>query len=176
MTITGAMTVNSAMRFTCCKYCCLAAFFGAVLPGSLAAEQAALHAGMHYGDVLGLKGPALFKQEEESRRRDIWSYPGDRLVFQNGRLKDWKGAVPGNRSLKSTSSKAVLPVAGTETGESQPKVSGRNLPRNVPLSEILRDVPSSEEEEHTPSRSGVPMPPGPRGIMSLEGGRPPLKD
>lgn len=158
------------MRIVCCKYFGVLLLVTAAVPSCLWAQEAALRAGMNYAEVISLKGPAGFKLEEESRRRDVWSYSDDKLVFHNGRLQG--GGVDSPRILSNPGSSA----------SSSRRVFTEAQKRNVPLRfgrapakglliDLLRDVPSDESpKESGPSAAGVPpMIGGPRGVLPLEG-------
>ena len=165
------------MRVVYCKQSCLSVLAAAFVPAILFAQQAPVRAGLHYGEVASLKGPALSKQEQESRRRDIWTYSGDKLIFREWRLEKW-GDMPmeAETSLRPLRQN-IQPPAEVSTSAKQPLARGRNQPLTVPLMEILRDVPSEEEEKgHAASAPGVPgMPMGPRGILPFETGRQDVK-
>ncbi|MBX7138214.1 MAG: hypothetical protein K1X83_09535 [Oligoflexia bacterium] len=137
--------------------------------------DAGLTAGMGYSDVIHLKGPATSKEELESKREDLWSYPGIVLTFHEGKLSKWRTVDAKSPLIYAAPPAALAASAAVQVApptEALPSSSGAqtvdDLAKGVKpkdkarvaglISEIMKELPADDTAGGTGS-GGPPSPP-----------------
>ena len=118
----------------------------------------ALTPGMSYHEVISLWGEPVEREEQETKRYDVWRYSGDtQVVFHEGKTVAWTGMPkPGAPVPAATPQK--------ENGAAALRGPDGKVVDDL-LSEILKDVPSLEDgpsgaPPSVPNQySGVSVPP-----------------
>jgi hypothetical protein len=110
-----------------------------------------LENGMAYQDVLRVWGEPAEREEQESKRGDVWTYPGNvKVFFKEGKVIAWSGIenpAPNKAELKELK-EARAPGRAEASGKSVDDL----------LSEILNEVPDLGEGSGSGSQAGGPSP------------------
>ena len=110
-----------------------------------------LASGMGYHEVIARWGEPIERQEQETKRADVWTYQkGMRVFFSQGKVIAWSGAEKQdamNLDSQSERSDALKPKNDARKSGSVDDL----------LSEILKDIPSLDDgpDGGSPGRPGA---------------------
>ncbi len=111
---------------------------------------------MGYSEVLTLWGAPSTKEVHEVKRMDVWRYSGAKALFKEGKVFAWSvGSDPVTPALSSKELEIKREKEAAEKERSTPTPSGEGGVDDL-LTEILKDVPSSEDGTSAPSAPNMP--------------------
>ena len=76
----------------------------------IAPRGVSLEDGMPVAEVLKRWGPPKERIERESKRQDLWRYANSEVLFENGKVKSWDGAISRARDTELTVTEVTAPV------------------------------------------------------------------
>lgn len=127
--------------------------FAFELPALALAPDFGLVKGIEHREVMTLKGEPTEKIEMESRREELWRYPGVDLIFHEGKLRDWKvKGQAGDRTAQQSVHARQAPTPGQRAAPSLLETQRPDARRaNALLGDILRELPAEGRSEGSSS-------------------------